>query len=224
MKRDVYRNTFLWAFWGCGFFVMFFLGHCVHAEIYQYVDENGVIHITNVPTTPGLKGTVYSNRMKCPLSSMKPSPDSTRVSTIRTYTARESDYERMLDKYITQVSAHFGLDPKLVKAVIWAESGFNPYAISPKGAVGLMQLMPETAAEMGIFNPHHPFHNLVGGARYLKHMLTEFDSNLALALAAYNAGPNAVKQYGGIPPFEETRNYVRRVLKYYLYYSNKNGN
>ena len=107
------------------------------------------------------------------------------------------------------------LDPKLVRAVIRAESAFNPRAVSSKGAMGLMQLMPATAAELDVEDAFDPEANIAGGTRYLRQMFDAFGGQVELALAGYNAGPNAVRHYGGIPPFAETRQYVQRVLREY---------
>ncbi|MDZ7373227.1 MAG: transglycosylase SLT domain-containing protein [candidate division KSB1 bacterium] len=108
-----------------------------------------------------------------------------------------------------------GVDPHLVQAVIDVESGGDPRAVSKKGAVGLMQLMPDTAREVGVRNPWDPVENVRGGVRYLRQLLDTFGNDLALALAAYNAGPGAVRRHGGIPPFRETRQYVEKVLNRY---------
>ncbi|MER3465714.1 MAG: hypothetical protein C4340_00345, partial [Armatimonadota bacterium] len=110
-----------------------------------------------------------------------------------------------------QIAQENGVDPALFAALISAESGWNPSAVSPKGAMGLTQLMSETARSLGVIEPFDPIQNMQGGARYLRRMLDEFGS-VELALAAYNAGPGAVRRYGGIPPFAETRAYVRRIL------------
>lgn len=118
------------------------------------------------------------------------------------------------DQTIDAAATKWGLDPALVKAVIKAESGFRSGAVSPAGAQGLMQLMPGTAAGLGVSDPFDPEQNIMGGARYLKGQLERFGGDVEKALAAYNAGPGNVIKYGGIPPFRETQNYVRKVLTY----------
>lgn len=112
---------------------------------------------------------------------------------------------------ISSVAATYALDPKLVEAVAWRESGFRPEARSPKGAIGVMQLMPDTARAMGV-DPSDVTQNIHGGARYLRRMLAEFGGDVRLALAAYNAGPEAVRKYGGVPPYAETKAYVASIL------------
>lgn len=117
---------------------------------------------------------------------------------------------------IDRTAQKYGIDEKLVRALVKQESGFNPNAKSHAGALGLMQLMPSTAAGLGVKNPLDPVQNVEGGVKYLKSMLDRFNGNTILALAAYNAGPNAVKKYGGVPPYKETQNYVRSILSQYL--------
>jgi hypothetical protein len=120
-----------------------------------------------------------------------------------------------LAKLIQKYAQQLGVDPKLVQAMIRQESGFNPTAVSPKGAMGLMQLMPETAASLGVEDPFDLDQNLRGGIRFLKSCLKRFDQNLPLALAAYNAGPGRVVEHQGIPPFKETQTYVKKIVQDY---------
>lgn len=162
------------------------------AAIYRYVDAQGKVHYTNVPTAGHYR--LY-----------RPEGETFRLQTL-------------IDHY----AARFRLDPALLLAVIKVESNFDPQVVSRKGAQGLMQLMPETALEVGVRNPFDPSESIFGGAQYLRKMLDTFE-HLDLALAAYNAGPGAVRRFGGIPPYEETINYVKRV-RYYMNHYQLNGN
>jgi len=163
----------------------------VHADIYRYRDKNGVWHFTNIKSDKRYK--LY----------------------IRDYSKRPLQYIKEYDGIIRQASKRFKVDPNLIKAVIKAESDFNHRAISKKGARGLMQLMPQTADEMAVDNPFNPEENIFGGTRYLSILLERFKNNTQMALAAYNAGPEAVEDHRGIPPYHETRTFVKRVLSYY---------
>ena len=162
------------------------------ADIYRYVDRNGIVHFTNVPTVPGY--SIYIHE------------------TPRTYRVNS-----LYDRYISAAARKHGISSSLIKAVIKAESDFNPRAVSKKGACGLMQLMPETAKDLGVVDLFDPKENIFGGARYLKKMLTQFQE-LPLALAAYNAGPGKVKSRNGMPRIPETRTFVRRVMRYLEHY------
>ena len=122
------------------------------------------------------------------------------------------------DHLIRAASRKYSLDPALVKAVIHAESRFDPQAVSPRGAVGLMQLHPDTVKELKIADPFNPKYNIYGGVRYLRGLLDTFEGDKQLALAAYNAGPNRVHRHRGIPPFKDTKKYLTRVLRYLDYY------
>lgn len=119
-----------------------------------------------------------------------------------------------LDPIFKQAADKYGIDEKLLKAVAKAESNFNPSVVSSAGAIGVMQLMPSTASSLGVANPYDARDNIMGGAKYLSRLLAKYNGNISLALAAYNAGSGNVEKYGGIPPFKETQNYVRKILGY----------
>ena len=131
----------------------------------------------------------------------------------RQRTGYGSEHPLDIDELIAAASGTYRLDPDLVNSVIRAESGFNVRAISPKGAQGLMQLMPKTASLLGVQNAFDPQANVTGGARYLRELLERYNFDLVKALAAYNAGPQRVEQYGGVPPYHETRAYVARIVR-----------
>ena len=158
------------------------------AEIYKYTDERGVIHFTDTPTNPRYR----------PVSSKR----------------KSAGDERRYDHLIRMLCREHQMDFSLVKAVIKAESAFNPQAISKKGARGLIQLMPDTARALSVDDPLDPYDNLQGGVRYLRQMLNIFNGDVTLAVAAYNAGPGAVQSANAVPPYPETRTYVQRVLQY----------
>lgn len=160
------------------------------ADIYRYQDENGVWHYTNIKN------------------------DARYRLYIKSPEERAAEYIEKYTEIIDQASDMFDVEPSLIKAVIKAESGFNHKAVSHKGAQGLMQLMPATADLLRVNDPFDPMENIFGGTRYLRKMLDRF-GHMELAVAAYNAGPEAVKSHNGIPPYQETRTFVQRVIKYY---------
>jgi hypothetical protein len=129
--------------------------------------------------------------------------------------------EQLFHPIIIQVSSRHQVDPALVKAIIMAESGYNPKAISKRGAKGLMQLMPSTAEALGVEDIFNPKQNISGGVRYFKQLVNKFDGDIKLALAAYNAGSRNVRQYQGIPPFKSTQYYIKKVFRYYQLYKDK---
>jgi len=180
-----------------------------HADIYRYIDADGAVHFTNVPQDSRFK--VYLKEKR------KPDPVTDTLSgEIRYYDEKE---RARYAKPIQDAARATRLEPALIHAVISAESGYNPFARSRKGAAGLMQLMPETAKRYGVKNRLDPAQNISGGARYLRDLVRMFNNDLQLAVAAYNAGENAVVRAGNrIPPFQETMTYVPRVMTYYRKY------
>lgn len=170
------------------------------AQIYASRDSAGNLVLSDKPINP--TGIIKTY----------PVPNATGVRATRgIVSARLSNRAAQYDALIEENATVHGVSPHLVRAVIQQESGFNPRATSHKGAMGLMQLMPATASELGVSDPYNPSENIRGGVAYLKGLLVKFQQNVELALAAYNAGPTAVTKYGAIPPYRETRNYVTRI-------------
>lgn len=180
---------------------LLFQAPSAEADIYKYVDNEGVEHYTDTPTSRKFK--IFMRDLK------KDKKLRTNFKFAAAYRNKEE-----FEPIIKSLASEYGVDISLVKAVIHAESGYNPNAVSPKGAQGLMQLMPRTAQGLKVSNSFDPKENIRGGVRYLRFLLDTFKGDVSLALAAYNAGLNRVSQYGGIPPYQETRNYVSRVLSY----------
>jgi len=177
------------------------------ADIYAYTDTAGTTHFSNVPDDARYRLIVRTD----PEPLARPaSPDARRAAA---WLARSSDYDAAIARAAQSANVH----PELVRAVIVVESGFNPRAISRRGAIGLMQLLPTTARRYGAFNAFDPEQNIRAGALYLADLIARFgEKKLELVLAAYNAGENAVEKYGRhIPPYRETRAYVPNVLKMY---------
>lgn len=163
---------------------------------YVYIDENGAYHFSSQKQNHNYKAmNIWKNK-----------------TFIRDFNAGK------FDSYIQTMANKYRVDPALIKAVIRAESAWNPSAVSTAGAQGLMQLMPGTAERLDVADPFDPYQNIEAGTKYLRMMLDTFNGDIMLAVAAYNAGPGAVKKYKGIPPYAETRSYVKIVLRYYREY------
>ncbi len=182
------------------------------ATIYTYIDEDGVVHFTNVPTDPQYQPVVRARRPR-----LSAYTNNSRVLIPGTAADWDPDPDYYNDM-IHEAANRYHVDPRLIKSVIRAESNFDYLAVSRKGALGLMQLMPGTADDMQVFDPFDPKENINGGTRYLRKMLGLFNGNIRLALAAYNAGPNKVIELGRVPQFKETVNYIRKVQYFYKEY------
>lgn len=187
--------------------ILWSITHLAYAEtttLYKFIDSNGVLHLTN--RAPKKSDDVLYSRSYVIQTYQSPPPTRlTKKKETKEYT-----------EVIQSAALRHGVPPALLHAIIKVESGYNPHAISPKGAVGLMQLMPETAKRYGVSNRTDPSESIDGGAHYIRDLLDLFDENISLALAAYNAGEHAVKRYGNmIPPFRETKRYVAQVTSWY---------
>jgi len=180
-----------------GVVIILFIVDVSSGDIYRYRDKNGVWHFTNIKNDKRYK--LY----------------------IRTSLKKPADYIREYSTIINQASRRFGIESSLIKAVIKAESDFDYKAVSRKGARGLMQLMPKTMDQMEVKDPFNPEENIFGGTRYLSLLLERFNNDKKLALAAYNAGPERVEEYQGVPPFPETKSFISKVLNYYFKYKSE---
>ena len=172
-----------------------------------------LVLMINVQSAPG------AGPEKAPLSKSHKIPHLTILASARIAITpvRKSKSDRF-NPMISSAADRYEVDPALIKAVIMAESAYNPKAVSKQGAKGLMQLMPRTARALGVKNAFNPAHNINGGVKYLRQLLDTFNDDAKLALAAYNAGASKVKRHGGVPPIKATRNYVKKVFAYYHHY------
>jgi soluble lytic murein transglycosylase-like protein len=193
-------KSYITALLTCQVCLLVLTGVSAHADIYRYEDDEGIVHFTDAPTDRRFK--VFMRDLK-----------KDRLLRTKLHLAgsvNPAEYEQIISACATK----YGVNPSLIKAVIHAESGYNPNAVSRKGASGLMQLMPGTARSLKVNNSFDPKDNVEGGVKYLRFLLDTFRGDVSLAVAAYNAGLNKVARYGGIPPYNETRTYVNRVLSY----------
>lgn len=182
--------------------MLFALAPSAKADIYTYTDASGIVHFSNVPDNKNFKIVVAAQR------------DENRSESARGQVQVSQAGKNRFTPFVEEAARTYQVDAALLHAVISAESGYNPAAVSNKGAVGLMQLMPETARRYGVANSLDPEQNIRGGTKYLSDLLRMFNNNLELAVAAYNAGENAVIRHGyNIPPYQETLAYVPKVLK-----------
>lgn len=190
-------------------------------EMYKYTDERGVVHYTNVPADKRYKKMddgFASGRPKLTIRSLPPGVRSIDRRQLRFGSGLSRS---QFDHHIEHAARINQVDPMLVKAVIKTESNFDRYALSSKGAQGLMQLMPATARYLNVNDPFDPWQNIYGGTRYLRELLDSFNGDLRLSLAAYNAGPTRVMRLGGVPRIPETVSYVGKVIREYQTYQSE---
>ncbi len=194
--KDKFVTTkFLWIV-----FTLCLPAFAAQAQVYKFTDDKGIVNYTNI--APPKNQDFQVLRFPCYASDPKCRSVSWEKVALNT---------QSFGTEIQQAALNNGVDTALIRAIIHAESAYQVDAVSPKGAQGLMQLMPSTAKMLQVSDPFNAAKNINGGARYLAELLLQFDGDVTLAAAAYNAGPGAVTKYGGVPPYEETREYVRRV-------------
>lgn len=191
--------------------MVFLNSPCSQADIYTYVDNEGVVHFTNTPTHGKFKLILKEEIIPPEKKEESTKEDSPRFASALVH--------EKFDHLIWRAAEKYGVNYALIKAIIKAESNFNPLAISKMGARGLMQLMPGTAYTFQVKDSFHPEKNIEGGVRYLRYLIDLFPNNLYAVLAAYNAGENAVLRYRGVPPYQETRRFIQRVLQYFQQYN-----
>jgi len=184
--------------------VLLALPAVARSPLHTWTDKDGVLHVEDVP--PSRARTATRKATVEPQVGVPPARRGGR------WWEKRSDAP---PDEIDRAAALYNVPAELVRAVIWAESAGDAAAISRAGAIGLMQLMPRTAGDMYVEDPVDPAQNIMGGTRYIRWLANQFNGDMLLTLAAYNAGPEAVRKYGGVPPFDETRQYVRRVIGYY---------
>ncbi len=206
-ENSVNDNIFNMKFIISALIIFIFTSSISYADIYKYIDENGVICYTDLPINKKAD-RIHKDKQKTTDESLAQEKAQSRN---RSNSVRTAEYHEI----IHEKANAYNIDPSLVKAVIKTESNYNSRAISRKGAMGLMQLMPSTANDLNVHNPFDPEENIEGGIKYLKYLLEKFNGNLTLALAAYNAGPKRVEKYGYVPPITETKQYVNKVLSLY---------
>jgi len=187
------------------------------AALYTFVDSQGVRHFTNVPSDtrarevkPGAKWVYGTSRQQ----------KKKKAQLVR-HLPQKRPNASTIEEHIRRISLKHQVDPLLIKAIIKTESNFNPYAVSPHGAQGLMQLMPETAKELQVTDPFDVYQNIAAGTRYFRSILDTYRGDLQLSLAAYNAGPGNVARFGKVPHIPETMAYVRKVIQYYRSYQRR---
>jgi soluble lytic murein transglycosylase-like protein len=181
--------------------VLFTLPALARSALHKWVDKDGVLHVEDQPRPP-------PSRLR---SSPRQVP-ATPVKKANNWWEKRNDAP---PDEIDRAAQLYNVPAELVRAVIWAESAGDASAISRAGALGLMQLMPRTAGDMYVQDPVDPAQNIMGGTRYLRWLANQFGGDMLLTLAAYNAGPDAVRKYNGVPPFDETRQYCKKVMAYY---------